>query len=146
MNSKVTRIEFDKTWSSSYGDFDQYNVSFENGDTGQVSVKKGNDAPWTVGDEAEYTKQSKDGYPDKIKKVFQQQGGKGGGGKWQPPTWETEKLKIPTMATAFAKDVLVASIAAGQATNPDTFTRDIDDLAKEIAKTIGSIAKMGGLS
>lgn len=145
MNSKVTRIEFDKTWSSSYGEFDQYNVSFENGDTGQVSVKKGNDAPWTVGDEAEYTKQSKDGYPDKIKKVFQQ-GGKGGGGKWQPPTWETEKLKIPTMATAFAKDVVVALIAAGDERTASEPADAIGALAKEIAKTIGSIAKMGGLS
>ena len=151
MKSKVTKIQFDKAWEhKKIGKFfDQWNVEFENGDKGQANTNQAAPPkpPWDVGDEAEYELKEGGDFPDKIKKVVPQVGfGGGGGSKWQPPTWETEKLKIPSMCTAYASQTVAALIAVGLIHNAKECADAVEALALAYAATSGKIAKAIGVS
>lgn len=102
-NSVVTAINPDESFEYKGETYFKWEVSFENGDSGEVNTKK-NQPPWSVGDEADYTiVPSKGPYPDRIKKVWRQQaggfsGGSSGGGK----------SNNRSFALSYAKDLVVS--------------------------------------
>lgn len=75
------KIEFARSWSNTYGEFDQYDVEFEDGTTAETSVKKGNKPKFVEGEPAEYEIKGKSpkGTP-KIGYVDQKDGGGHHGG------------------------------------------------------------------
>ena len=93
------------------------------------------------GDDIDLIVTERDGRDGKKEKWLSKPRKAGGGGKgWQPPTWETEKLKIPTMNTAFVKDCAIALVQAGQLTD-DKVMDWIEQNAPRMLKVILATAK-----
>jgi len=52
--SKVTNVQSNGTWEGSYGTMYKFEVSFENGDTGEYSSKSKDQNKFVIGHETEY--------------------------------------------------------------------------------------------
>jgi len=76
--SKVTAVQANGTWQGNYGLMYKYEVTFENGDTGEYSSKTEHQTKFKIGVEAEYT--ITEGKYPKVKPVYVQGGSVG----WQP--------------------------------------------------------------
>jgi len=76
--SKVTAVQANGTWQGNYGLMYKYEVTFENGDTGEYSSKTEHQTKFKIGVEAEYT--ITEGQYPKVKPVYVQ----GGSAAWQP--------------------------------------------------------------
>ena len=59
--SKVTKAEFKKEFDSNYGKLYSFLVEFENGDSGFYNSKNKDNPKFTVGKEADYTVEEKQG-------------------------------------------------------------------------------------
>jgi hypothetical protein len=73
-NSKVTNVQANGTWEGQYGLMYKYDITFENGDSGEYSSKSKDQNKFVVGQDADYT--FTDGKYTKVKPVsnFQQNG------------------------------------------------------------------------
>ena len=97
--SKVLVANFDREWSNANGTFYNYNVIFENTDSGVYVSKSSAQDKFVVGQEAHYElikgQQKADGsfWPDKIKPVNPEYQGKQGGG-FQGRTSPEERRSI----------------------------------------------------
>ena len=66
--SKVTNVQSNGTWEGSYGTMYKFEVSFENGDTGEYSSKSKDQNKFVIGHETEY--EFTDGKYPKVKPVY----------------------------------------------------------------------------
>lgn len=66
--SKVTSVQSNGTWEGSYGTMYKFEVSFENGDTGEYSSKSKDQNKFVIGHETEY--EFTDGKYPKVKPVY----------------------------------------------------------------------------
>lgn len=151
----VSSVEFGRSWSNDFGEFDQYDIEFEDGTQAENSVKKGGTPKFVVGQMAEYEVAGKT--PKgvlKIKPVKPDGGGyagKGGGGGatksgWRPTSYaeqiEIERAKYPSFAVSYWKDILVTMIATGTA--PDDairLTAKYPDAFLHKMKALGSVGQ-----
>jgi hypothetical protein len=101
--SKISKINFVKTWSGEKGTVYYHDVEFENGDKGSAGFNKECPAEYEIGTTHDYelTPNANPQYAGKIK--FIKANGGGGGFKKNPASNAGFSL-------AYAKDVLVASI------------------------------------
>tara|TARA_R100001369_G_C3322075_1_gene169115 strand:- start:1957 stop:2400 length:444 start_codon:yes stop_codon:yes gene_type:complete len=68
--SKVIAVQASGTWEGSYGLMYKFEVTFENGDTGEYSGKNKDQTKFVVGESAEYTLTG--GKFPKVKPVYEQ--------------------------------------------------------------------------
>ena len=66
--SKVISVQSNGTWEGSYGTMYKFEVSFENGDTGEYSSKSKDQNKFVIGHETEY--EFTDGKYPKVKPVY----------------------------------------------------------------------------
>ena len=66
--SKVTNVQSNGTWEGSYGTMYKFEVTFENGDTGEYSSKSLDQNKFVIGHETEY--EFTDGKYPKVKPVY----------------------------------------------------------------------------
>jgi len=66
--SKVTNVQSNGTWEGSYGTMYKFEVSFENGDTGEYSSKSKDQNKFVIGHQTEY--EFTDGKYPKVKPVY----------------------------------------------------------------------------
>tara|TARA_B100001564_G_scaffold314324_1_gene288364 strand:+ start:372 stop:878 length:507 start_codon:yes stop_codon:yes gene_type:complete len=66
--SKVTNVQANGTWEGSYGTMYKFEVTFENGDTGEYSSKSLDQNKFVIGHETEY--EFTDGKYPKVKPVY----------------------------------------------------------------------------
>lgn len=115
VKSKVLKVELVKEFQTKAGTtMYSWNVVTEAGDSGTTNTAK-KEAPWNVGDEAEYdvekTEYNGNTYT-KLKKVYAQGGGGfGGGKKWTPdPERETRKERIARQALIVRQSCLAQAM------------------------------------
>ena len=68
--SKVVSIQANGSWSGTFGEMFKYNLSFENGDTGEYSSKSAQQTKFIIGQLATYIVDVKNPQYPKIKSVF----------------------------------------------------------------------------
>lgn len=101
--SKISKINFVKTWSGEKGTVYYHDIEFENGDKGQAGFNKECPAEYEMGTTHDYelVPNANPQYAGKIKFIKANGGGKGGFNK---------PANNAGFALAYAKDVLVASM------------------------------------
>jgi hypothetical protein len=109
--SKVTNVAGIGTWNGQYGVMYKFEVSFENGDSGQYMSKSQEQTKFKVGQDATYTIEGKDFNGQTyytVKPVMQQQSFGGGG---QKPAYqkdpETEKRITRMSVLKCATDLVI---------------------------------------
>jgi hypothetical protein len=117
MKATVANLKFLKTFQTrSGGEMYSWHVVMDNGDAGEVSTKT-DKAPWTIGEEAEFTTEQQT-YGDKtytkIKKAFTQGGGfKGGGGsKWTPDPEKESRVERWAKQTLIGRQACLNTAAS----------------------------------
>ena len=125
--SKCVKCDKARQWTNKFGTFDQYDVEFEDGVTGEHSVKENNNPHFTVGQEGDYeiTGVSPKG-TNKIRKPKEAFGGggraeeafsgkpSGGAAKGGRPAWKErdvfkeEFAKCGGFSRAYCKDLIIA--------------------------------------
>lgn len=110
--SKISNIQFTKTWSGEKGTVYYHDIEFENGDKGQAGFKSEVPAEYEIGTEHDYELIPNGNYAAKIKFIKQSGGGKGGFSK---------PANNAGFALSYAKDILIAS---WQPQSPKRLTSD----------------------
>jgi hypothetical protein len=108
--SKVTNVAGIGTWNGQYGVMYKFEVSFENGDSGQYMSKSQEQTKFKVGQEAAYTIEGKEFNGQTyytVKPVMQQQAFQGGGGKGYQKDPETEKRITRMSVLKVAGDLVI---------------------------------------
>lgn len=100
MESKITKLNYSKSWTGSHGEMHTFDIEFENGDKGQVNAKS-KEPKYKVGDSVNYTKTPNGEYPDRIK-IEMQQG------------FQKKGSDRRAFALSYAKDIAVAKIEKGE--------------------------------
>ena len=106
--SKVTQVAGIGTWEGKYGVMYKFEVAFENGDAGQYLSKSQDQTKFKVGEEANYTIESKEFNGQTfytVKPVMQQQAF--GGGKPYQKDPETEKRITRMSVLKVAGDLVI---------------------------------------
>jgi hypothetical protein len=109
-NSKVTNVAGIGTWNGQYGVMYKFEVSFENGDSGQYMSKSQEQTKFKVGESATYTIEGKEFNGQTyytVKPVMQQQAFQGGGGKPYQKDPETEKRITRMSVLKVAGDLVI---------------------------------------
>ena len=117
MKAKVLKVEHAGEWNTKDGEvMHKWNVVTENGDAGTVNTKK-NEAPWQVGDEAEYEvvkKEYNGNTYTTLKKVYANNGGGQGGYQkraWTPdPERENRQERIARQALIVRQSCLAQAM------------------------------------
>lgn len=111
--SKVTQVTGNGTWNSQYGLLYKFEVHFENGDYGTYMSKSLEQNKFVVGQEADYTRESKQGTGGAmyytIKPVMAQQQFGGGKPAYQKDP-ETEKRIARMSVLKVAGDLVVNGV------------------------------------
>jgi hypothetical protein len=108
--SKVTNVAGIGTWNGNYGMMYKFEVSFENGDSGQYMSKSQEQTKFKVGQEAAYTIEGKEFNGQTyytVKPVMAQQPFQGGGGKPYQKDPETEKRITRMSVLKVAGDLVI---------------------------------------
>lgn len=105
--SKITKINYAKTWNGEKGTVYYHDVEFENGDKGSAGFNKECPAEYEIGTTHDYelTPNANPQYAGKIKFIKANVGG-GKGGFSKP-------ANNAGFALSYAKDVMIASMAEG---------------------------------
>jgi hypothetical protein len=107
--SKVTNVAGIGTWNGQYGVMYKFEVSFENGDSGQYMSKLQEQTKFKVGESAAYTIEGKEFNGQTyytVKPVMQQQPFQGGGKPYQKDP-ETEKRITRMSVLKVAGDLVI---------------------------------------
>jgi hypothetical protein len=107
--SKVTNVAGIGTWNGQYGVMYKFEVSFENGDSGQYMSKSQEQTKFKVGESATYTIEGKEFNGQTyytVKPVMQQQAFQGGGKPYQKDP-ETEKRITRMSVLKVAGDLVI---------------------------------------
>ena len=107
--SKVTNVAGIGTWNGQYGVMYKFEVSFENGDSGQYLSKSQEQTKFKVGESATYTIEGKEFNGQTfytVKPVLQQQAFQGGGKPYQKDP-ETEKRITRMSVLKVAGDLVI---------------------------------------
>lgn len=93
--AKVTNVQPTGGYEGKFGPMYNFNITFDNGDSGQYSSKKEQQDKFVVGNEATYTIEQNGKYTN-IKPVYQQAGYSGGkkGGYNSPERLEFDREKF----------------------------------------------------
>jgi hypothetical protein len=108
--SKVTNVAGIGTWNGQYGVMYKFEVSFENGDSGQYMSKSQEQTKFKVGQDATYTIEGKDFNGQTyytVKPVMQQQAFGGGGKPAYQKDPETEKRITRMSVLKCATDLVI---------------------------------------
>jgi hypothetical protein len=108
--SKVTNVAGIGTWNGQYGVMYKFEVSFENGDSGQYMSKSQEQTKFKVGESAAYTIEGKEFNGQTyytVKPVMAQQPFQGGGGKPYQKDPETEKRITRMSVLKVAGDLVI---------------------------------------
>jgi hypothetical protein len=108
--SKVTNVAGIGTWNGQYGVMYKFEVSFENGDSGQYMSKSQEQTKFKVGESAAYTIEGKEFNGQTyytVKPVMAQQPFQGGGGKGYQKDPETEKRITRMSVLKVAGDLVI---------------------------------------
>lgn len=110
--SKVTSVTANGTWDSQqYGTFYKFEVTFENGDTGEYSSKTIDQTKFVEGQQSTYTMQGRDVNGTtyyRIKPAQPQGGFTGGGGYGKPKDPATEQRIARMSVLKVAGDLAIA--------------------------------------
>lgn len=117
MKAKVLKVEHAGEWNTKDGEvMHKWNVVTDTGDTGTVNTKK-NEAPWNVGEEAEYEvvkKEYNGNTYTTLKKVYANNGGGQGGYQkraWTPdPERENRQERIARQALIVRQSCLAQAM------------------------------------
>lgn len=104
--SKVDTATFNREWKGGKGTIYYFDLTFENGDSGQYGGQSQEQTKFVIGVETEYTIEQKEnarGSYHQIKPIYEQRGGGYGGRQHESP-----HNKLVTMAMAYTKDLVVA--------------------------------------
>jgi hypothetical protein len=108
--SKVVSFEFTREWDGKFGKVYYHHVKFENGDAGDIGLKKKDDNSYfTVGKEVDYTIEETtrtDGVT-KDKKIGKPQTQFGGGGGVAPKGKKEYKAEAALVSAKIASDATV---------------------------------------
>lgn len=110
--SVITQVLFNRTYSTNYGDLHAYKIILENGDSGEISVKKMDSLQ--IGESLTYTVEPSQ-YGPKIKKVSPAQTAQPA----QPQqatgyAGNSVQRQAASFALSYAKDEIVAMVQAGK--------------------------------
>jgi hypothetical protein len=156
--SKVTNVAGIGTWNGQYGVMYKFEVSFENGDSGQYMSKSQEQTKFKVGQDATYTIEGKDFNGQTyytVKPVMQQQSFGGGGKPSYQKDPETEKRITRMSVLKCATDLVInGEIKIHDLTKVATFLEHyvmtgVDSMTQiygsatldKVAKQVGGIEK-----
>jgi hypothetical protein len=156
--SKVTNVAGIGTWNGQYGVMYKFEVSFENGDSGQYMSKSQEQTKFKVGQDATYTIEGKDFNGQTyytVKPVMQQQAFGGGGKPAYQKDPETEKRITRMSVLKCATDLVInGEIKIHDLTKVATFLEHyvmtgVDSMTQiygsatleKVAKQVGGIEK-----
>jgi hypothetical protein len=156
--SKVTNVAGIGTWNGQYGIMYKFEVSFENGDSGQYMSKSQEQTKFKVGQDATYTIEGKDFNGQTyytVKPVMQQQSFGGGGKPAYQKDPETEKRITRMSVLKCATDLVInGEIKIHDLTKVATFLEHyvmtgVDSMTQiygsatleKVAKQVGGIEK-----
>ena len=137
MKAKVLKVEHAGEWNTKDGEvMHKWNVVTENGDAGTVNTKK-NEAPWQVGDEAEYevVKREHNGNTyTTLKKVYANNGG--GQGGYQKRAWTPDPERENRQERIARQALIVRQSCLAQAMDYVCRTSDKPSLEAVLASAI----------
>jgi hypothetical protein len=156
--SKVTNVAGIGTWNGQYGVMYKFEVSFENGDSGQYMSKSQEQTKFKIGQDATYTIEGKDFNGQTyytVKPVMQQQAFGGGGKPSYQKDPETEKRITRMSVLKCATDLVInGEIKIHDLTKVATFLEHyvmtgVDSMTQiygsatleKVAKQVGGIEK-----